>query len=132
MWAKSRWPFITSAAANQAYRRTIAYCSSKLSQSILMREQFQRILQTLPICCEAQALFAACDADGDHRVSIAELKLHAENHGLKLNLDQLNAAMKLLGNGAGFASFCDWFLQQKGGDTADEIAAVCEFVLMFC
>ena len=78
-------------------------------------------------------MFLACDADGDHRVSPAELKKHARAHGLNLNADQLKLAVALLGKGTGFSGFCDWFLQQRGGDTAEEIAAVCAhrvFVLL--
>ncbi len=149
MWVKKRWPFVSSAVANQAFRRTLASkfetpptLGSKHLPDTLARYQFQRIIQTLPICCEAEAMFTACDTDGDRRVSVSELKQHAKNHGmfgnfirisisnkslmlgLKLNSDQMNAAVVLLEKGAGFAGFCDWFLQQRGGDTAEEIAAV--------
>lgn len=131
LWVKSRWQFISSSVANQAYRRTLAsaLCSppslgSNHIPDTLMRPLFSRILQTLPVCCEAEAMFIACDADGDHRVTISELKQHARRHKLKLNTDQMNEAVKLFEKGAGFSSFCDWYLQQRGGDTAEEIAAV--------
>ena len=69
-------------------------------------------------------MFLACDADGDRRVSPAELKHHARKHGLNLNADELKLAVDVLGKGTGFSGFCDWFLQRRGGDTAEEIAAV--------
>ncbi len=130
-WATSRWSFVSSAVSNQAYRRTLASKfhtqsahSKPLSDNQLVRAQLVRAVQTLPICSEAEAMFLACDADGDRRVSIAELKHNAKIYGLKLNADQLQAAALLLEKNSGFSGFCDWFLQQRGGDTAEEIAAV--------
>jgi hypothetical protein len=131
-WVTSRWPFVSSAVSNQAYRRTLASKfplqtahSKPFSDNVLVRDQLVRVVQTLPICSEAEAMFLACDSDGDRRVTSAELKHHARTHGLKLNADQLQAAALLLEKNSSFSGFCDWFLQQRGGDTAEEIAAVC-------
>lgn len=131
MWAKSRWPFVSTAVAAQAYQRTLAAtCSVRRADGaakpldVCTRAEVARLVQTLPICCEAEEMFLTCDADGDHRVSVAELKVHAKAHGLKLNVDQLKTAVEILGKSSSFSAFCDWFLQQRGGDTAEEIAAV--------
>jgi hypothetical protein len=132
LWARSRWPFVSAAVASQAYQRALAAsCRTRLADGtakpldVCTRAEAARLVQTLPICCEAEEMFLACDADGDHRVSVAELKVHAKAHGLKLNADQLKTAVEILGKSSSFLSFCDWFLQQRGGDTAEEIAAVC-------
>lgn len=132
MWAKSRWPFVSTAVASQAYQRTLAATCRKRQADgaaqptdVCTRAEAARLVQTLPICCEAEEMFFACDADGDHRVSVAELKVHAKAHGLKLNADQLKTAVEILSRSSSFSAFCDWFLQQRGGDTAEEIAAVC-------
>jgi hypothetical protein len=130
-WAKSRWSFVSNAVMTQAYQRTLASArsshrasTSQQSSGLLVRSQFERLISTLPICCEAEALFVACDADGDRRVSPSELKAHAKAHGLNLNADELKKASDFFGCGARLPSFCDWYFQQRGGDTAQEIAAV--------
>lgn len=129
-WVKSRWNFVTAAAMRQAFQRTLASSSTAKTQPALQQALtvtpalFERLVQTLPICCEAEAIFAACDADNDRRVTAAELKKHSKSHGLNLNADQLKQGMEIFGSGAGFSSFCDWYIQQRGGDTAQEIAAV--------
>jgi hypothetical protein len=129
-WVQSRWNFVTAAAMKQAFQRTLASSSTAQRQPALQQALsvtpvlFERLVQTLPICCEAEAMFAACDADNDHRVTSAELKKHSKSHGLNLNADQLKQGMRIFGSGAGFSSFCDWYIEQRGGDTAQEIAAV--------
>jgi hypothetical protein len=126
-WVQSRWNFVTAAAMKQAFQRTLASSSTSGHQPDLLSVTpvlFERLVQTLPICCEAQAMFAACDADNDHRVTSAELKKHSKSHGLNLNADQLKEGMQIFGSGAGFSSFCDWYIERRGGDTAQEIAAV--------
>ncbi len=132
MWAKTRWPFVSAAVAAQAYHRTVAAAGTQRQADgvaktidVCTRSDTTRLVHTLPVCCEAEAMFIACDADGDQRVSVSELKVHAKAHGLKLNADQLKTAVEILTTSSSFSAFCDWFLQQRGGDTAEEIAAVC-------
>ncbi len=130
-WVKSRWAFVSNAAATQAYQRTLASMAiprrenaPRNAYDVITRSHFDRLVQTLPICCEAEAMFLACDVDGDHRVSSTELKKHAKSYGMNLNADQVKIAVELFDRGARLSNFCDWYFQQKGGDTAQEIAAV--------
>jgi hypothetical protein len=130
-WAKSRWSFVSNAVLTQSYQRTLASACSHLPESearqssgLVDYSHFELLVQTLPICCEAEALFVACDADNDRRVSLSELRTHAKAHGLNLNADQQKNAADLFGSGVRFSGFCDWYFQQRGGDTAQEIAAV--------
>ncbi len=137
-WVKSRWTFVSNAAATQAYQRTLASMSipcrenaPRNAHDVITRSHFDRLVQTLPICCEAEAMFLACDVDGDHRVSSTELKKHAKSHGMNLNADQVKKAVELFDRGVRLSNFCDWYFRQRGGDTAQEIAAVCVDIACF-
>jgi hypothetical protein len=87
----------------------------------IARRDVACLLKTLPICCEAESLF--CSLDGPN-LSPAELKALAKAHRLNLNADELSSAAALLQTGARLSVFFDWFFHARGGQNAEDIAAV--------